>query len=120
MVRSYQEQVTLTVQEQLARADANALFKRGAIKDAAAAYEAALENRLPLLTVLDENRLPLLANLGLCRLRLSEFAAAAECLAAALDLGVACYAAPNLAVKAAGRRLEACQEGRAARDEARR
>ena len=105
MVRSYQEQVTLTVQEQLARADANALFKRGAIKDAAAAYEAALE-----ITVLDENRLPLLANLGLCRLRLSEFAAAAECLAAALDLGVACYAAPNLAVKAAGRRLEACQQ----------
>ena len=105
MVRSYQEQVTLTVQEQLARADANALFKRGDIKDAAAAYEAALE-----ITVLDENRLPLLANLGLCRLRLSEFAAAAECLAAALDLGVACYTAPNLAVKAAGRRLEACQQ----------
>ena len=105
MVRSYQEQVTLTVQEQLARADANALFKRGDIKDAAAAYEAALE-----ITVLDENRLPLLANLGLCRLRLSDFAAAAECLAAALDLGVACYVAPNLAVKAAGRRLEACQQ----------
>jgi len=105
MVRSYQEQVTLTVQEQLARADANGLFKQGDIKGAAAAYEGALA-----VTVLDENRLPLLANLGLCRLRLSEFAAAAEGLAVALDLGVACYAAPNLALKAAGRRLEACQQ----------
>eukprot|EP00966_Prymnesium_polylepis_P174769 4044562-Prymnesium_polylepis.1 len=61
MSDAYRERVALTVQEQLARAEANELFKAGDLTGAAAAYETALAA-----TVLDENRLPLLANLGLC------------------------------------------------------
>ena len=102
--RSYQETVALTVQEQLARAEANELFKQGRLDLAAEAYERAFG-----VAQLDENKLPLLANLGLCNLRLACPDAAADCLGLALTFGAACYASPNVALKAAGRRLEACQ-----------
>ena len=104
MARTYQETVTLTVQEQLARAEANELFKEGRLDLAAEAYEKALS-----VAVLDENKLPLLANLGLCNLRLACPDAAADCLGRALRFGAACYTSPNVAFKAAGRRVEACQ-----------
>ena len=103
LAKNFQERVQLTVQEQLARAEANELFKAGDLRGAVAAYQQALA-----VTVLGENRLPLLANLGLCHLRLAEPQAAREDLKESLALGVACYDNPGLALKAAGRLLEAC------------
>ena len=104
-MKAYQERVALTVQEQLARAEANEYFKAGDLHGAATAYERALAA-----TVLAENRLPLLSNLGLCRKQTANPDAARDCFNAALALGAACYEAPGLALKAAGRLLEICSE----------
>ena len=100
------ERVQATVDEQLARAEANALFKAGDLRGAAAAYEVALDS-----TKLPENRLALLSNLGLCWLKLGDAAAAARWLGPTQmqALGKACYENPGLAVKACARRLQACK-----------
>ena len=118
---TYQQRLSLTVNEQLKRHEANELFRTGNISDAVVAYEAALAE-----AVLDENRLPLLSNLGLCHLKLAaaevgahftrddceilnqELAAARTRLLEGLSLGSACFSAPVLAAKVAGRLLEAC------------
>ena len=104
MTVSYAERVQLTVEEQLARAEANALFKDGDVAAASAAYESALAS-----TRLPENRLALLSNLGLCQLRLGEASAALGWLSQTASLGQACLESPSLAVKACARRLEACR-----------
>ena len=113
---SYQERVTITVEEQLKRAEANALFRDGDLPGAIVAYEAALET-----AKLDENKLPLLSNLGFCHLKLaapeagtnfkvpSELRAASQRLLSALALGGACFRTPVLGAKVAGRQLEACR-----------
>jgi hypothetical protein len=107
------ETLQLTVEEQLKRASANELFRAGDISGAVVAYEAALAE-----TLLAENRLPLLSNLGFCHLKLGapeaganfkvphELTAASECLLAGLKLGTACFQAPVLGAKVAGRQLE--------------
>lgn len=81
----------------------NEVFKQGNVPAAIVAYKAALES-----TVLGENRLPLLSNLSLCHLKDDDLKASASCLTEALALGVACYASPGLAVKAAGRWVDVC------------
>ena len=113
---TYQRRVELTVDEQLKRAEANQLFRDGDIAAAVVAYEAALAT-----AVLDENRLPLLSNIGFCHLKLSapeagakytvqhELDAARARLLEGLALGAACFSAPVLGAKVAGRLLEVCR-----------
>ena len=91
---------SVTTQESPKRLEANALFKAGDLKGAAAMYTAALEDPT-------EQRLPLLANLGLCYLRLCKASRALKPLTEALTLTDELFASPKLATKAAARLFEA-------------
>lgn len=108
----YEERLARSVEVQLARAEANAIFKEGRLPEAACAYEAALLNLAepdPGAPIFANERLAILCNLGLCRLRLADHSGAARCLRECLSLGPACYASAAIAVKAACRLHEACQ-----------
>lgn len=99
---AYSARVARTVQAQMSRAEANALFREGKLEAAASGYELVLAD--PLLEGSD--KLALLSNLALCYLRLSKPRAVVSLCLDALKHVPACFAAPDLAMKAAGRLLE--------------